>query len=66
MKEASEPVSAALYSLADAFNPVGNTNNYELAGGFVVVHNPHAINPLPPGFFPKGQEWYLELRHRVL
>lgn len=31
-------------------------------GGYIFVHNPHAVNPLPPGNFTFGREYFIDER----
>jgi hypothetical protein len=47
-----------MYCLFDIFNGPYRPN--ELGENICVVHNPFAKNPLPPGFFPFGDEWRVE------
>jgi hypothetical protein len=51
----SRHVSAVLYSAADPLNRPA-----QIGADFVLVHNPHAIAPLPRGFLRCGREYWKE------
>jgi hypothetical protein len=50
------PVSAVLYSCADAFNHASETG-----AELLLLHNPLALNPLELGFLRRGREFWVEL-----
>ena len=48
-------ISAVIQSSVDAFN-----GRSKIGSDFVIVHNPHAANPLPLGFLKLGTEYWVE------
>jgi len=52
-------ISAVIYSKDTILN--SPRLSQEMGENFFIVHNPHAINPLPDNFFPFGAEY----KHRT-
>lgn len=57
-----EGISAVVYCPRDILNSSRELN--QLGNNFVIVHNPHAKNPLPDNFFNFGETWK-QIGHQV-